>query len=281
MADPVHDGCVQADGTRLVLKNGFLEVVDFEPGLRRSKSESSIRSSCRSSCNGSLAPVDAAKDSAAGRPPTCADDGQVWSATASVHSHESFSEHHSVTSDSNSHYPPWGELDDGSQCKSSGYGFSDGSQYESSGFSSHASVSSHSESYNLRRVEESEDLEPQDAELLKANEAQHAAGTCKPCLYHRTKAGCANGRACMFCHQPHATKRRARPSKAERMHCKQLVAALDGQSDGVGLLDESNPSQYMLSILRARERQQGAPQAEPSAGSARAAPGERPRRRAS
>ncbi|CAK0826598.1 unnamed protein product [Prorocentrum cordatum] len=114
------------------------------------------------------------------------------------------------------------------------------------------------------------------------NEAQHAAGTCKPCLFLRTEAGCALGRACRFCHLPHAAERRARPSTARRTPCKQLVASLDtkcgGDADAVrNLADDCHPAQrHMLSASRERDQQQCPPGAEPG-GLAQAAAGEQPK----
>lgn len=260
-------GPCQADGTMLVVKNCFLEVVDVDSGLARSKSDGNLRSAI----GGGFARVDAAQDACDNAAERLVRVDEVGSHSGTDTSHESLPEYASVTSGSRS---SWWELSEGSERKSNGCGFSEGSQYESSGSSAWGAGSSQSENTVPRLAEEREDAERQQAEWLKGNEdqqRQHAAGACRPCLYHKTKAGCVNGAACGFCHLPHARPaRRARPSKAERTHCKLLVAMMDGMSEGDAdaadrLADISeprdsrgNPSKYMLSILKARDRQRHA-----------------------
>ncbi|CAK0800617.1 unnamed protein product [Prorocentrum cordatum] len=183
----------------------------------------------------------------------------------------------------------WAEgSSDSSQNRSIGCGLGSGRQYSrfgSSGSSARMPGSAAPEGHAAGRAEEHEGVGQEGAERRKDNEAAHAAGTCKPCLYHNMKAGCANGHACSFCHLPHATQRRSRPSKAERLRCRQLVARLDrtGEGDAAAaceLADEGSlrTSPYMLSILRAMDRQQGPRQAGPCV-PAQAVAEEEPRQR--
>jgi len=110
---------------------------------------------------------------------------------------------------------------------------------------------------------EDEDQEVAEEVLMKASKgsAQHFAGICRPCLYMNTQVGCRNGVDCKFCHVPHKRKRRARPSKATRMQCKQLVAMLDsayGDDDSQVVQAAETlaaDSAYMRSILAAKGRQ--------------------------
>ncbi|CAK0847993.1 unnamed protein product [Prorocentrum cordatum] len=256
-------GTRPADGTRLVVDDRSLRLVGLQPELGCSNSDGSLGSAA----GGRLALVGAPQDargSAAGRLPRV-DDDQVGSAGESDTSHGSHSEY--APSSSGSHCS-LSELSD------SRWGVSDWSEHESSGSS--ASGSSHSENHSPRRVEESEVVEQQDAEWLMDNEAQHAAGTCKPCLYLRTEAGCAAGRACRYCHLPHAA-----PSTAGRIPCKQLVRRSDskcgGDADAVrDLADDCHLAQrHMLGAFRERDPQQGPVGAEPG-GPTQAAACEKP-----
>lgn len=45
----------------------------------------------------------------------------------------------------------------------------------------------------------------------------HKTGTCRPCHYVATKAGCMNGAECEFCHLPHPRRARQRPCKTKRL----------------------------------------------------------------
>ncbi|CAK0813234.1 unnamed protein product [Prorocentrum cordatum] len=245
----------QADATRLGLG----------PGPGRNSSDGSLGGAT----GGRLPLVDATGM------PAQLDDDQGGSAGGSAASHGSVSER--------------APSEVGSHCSSSDpsdsrWGLSDCSECENSGSS--ASGSSHSESHGSLLAGESEVVEQQDAEWLKGNEAQHAAGTCRPCLYHKTKAGCANGRACRYCHLPHAAKRRARPREADGVRCKQLVAKLDSRGEGdvdavSDLVHACGLSRWhMRSVCRARHQQQGPPGAEPG-GPAEAAAGETPQQRLS
>jgi len=113
---------------------------------------------------------------------------------------------------------------------------------------------------------EEEKEEPEVAEeaalKLSKGSAQHLPGSCKPCLYVVTPAGCSLGVNCEFCHEPACRrKRRARPSKTTRMQCKQLVARLDdGQGEDASQVARAAQtmaadSAYMRSILAAKGRQ--------------------------
>ncbi|CAK0867611.1 unnamed protein product [Prorocentrum cordatum] len=120
---------------------------------------------------------------------------------------------------------------------------------------------------------EDEDQEVAEEVLMKASKgsAQHFAGICRPCLYMNTQVGCRNGVDCNFCHVPHKRKRRARPSKATRMQCKQLVAMLDsayGDDDSQVVQAAETlaaDSAYMRSILAAKGRQHPGQAEDPSA----------------
>ncbi|CAK0796576.1 unnamed protein product [Prorocentrum cordatum] len=207
-------GTRQADGARLVVNDRLLKLVSVGPGLGRSNSDGNLGSAA----GGCLPRVDAfqnACDSAPGRPARV-DDDQVGSASGSDTTHGSFPE--DVPCASGSYWSL-------SDLRGSSRRFSGCSEHDGSGGS--ASSSSHSENHSPRCAEESEVDEQQEAEWLKASEAQHAAGTCRPCLFLGTEVGCANGRTCRFCHLPHAAKRRARPSRAECVHCEQRVAKPD------------------------------------------------------
>ncbi|CAK0799774.1 unnamed protein product [Prorocentrum cordatum] len=259
----------QADGTRLVVNARLLKLVGVGPGLGRSNSDGNLGSAA-GGCLPRLDPSQSARDSAPGRPARVHDD-QAGSSSGSDTTHGSFSE--DIPSASGSYCSL-------SDLSGSMRWFSDCSENESSGGS--ASISSHSENHSPRCAEESEVDEQQVAEWLKANEAQHAAGTCKPCLFNGTEAGCAMGRACRFCHLPHAAKRRASHRKAESMHCKQLVAKPDCKCEGDAEAawdsadDCSLSRRQMFSAFQEGDQQQGPPRAE-LGGLTRAAAGEKPK----
>lgn len=44
----------------------------------------------------------------------------------------------------------------------------------------------------------------------------HAVGTCKPCHYANSRAGCEKGASCGFCHYQHPKRRRSQPTKVDR-----------------------------------------------------------------
>ncbi|CAK0827624.1 unnamed protein product, partial [Prorocentrum cordatum] len=103
-------------------------------------------------------------------------------------------------------------------------------------------------------------VDPRGAEPSRGPKEPHAAGTCRPCHYFSSRVGCANGAQCGFCHFPHATQRRPRPSKATRLHCRRLVERLDGEVGGgqsaarelVDGIECSLRQEYTLAVLRAR-----------------------------
>jgi len=277
---------LQADGTRLVVKNSFLEVVDATTGLSRSKSDGHLVCAL----GGDMAQVDAARvapsNATEGLPPDV--DGCLnGSAAKAGTTHHSFSEPVSVGSGSRCH---WEEINDCSQYEISGcLGLSDGAQDERYASSSVAPPANHSSpSWEAHELVEQQ-------ELLITKEKAHVAGTCKPCFYFKLHARCKNGIDCKFCHLPHEAKLRSRPSKSARLHCKQLLAALDGKRGGdlnvawglpsgggrhavVGHCMRSPDQQYMLNILRAREREQLAPQG-PTQAAPRVSSRRLPRRR--
>jgi len=95
--------------------------------------------------------------------------------------------------------------------------------------------------------------------------AKHASGSCKPCLYFRTKVGCNSGAKCTFCHIEHEAKARARPCKAKRMQCKQLANNMKSEAmDKVGgaeaaaktLVDSSVEQSYLATILASKARKE-------------------------
>jgi len=56
----------------------------------------------------------------------------------------------------------------------------------------------------------------------------HQEGTCKPCAFSRSSAGCKFGSACAFCHLPsHAKAARLRPCKGKRERTKRQMARLE------------------------------------------------------
>lgn len=64
---------------------------------------------------------------------------------------------------------------------------------------------------------------PRDDEgnLTSIGSFPHAEGACRPCVFanHERKA-CKNGIRCVFCHLPHAPKKRLRFCKKKRMEMK-------------------------------------------------------------
>ncbi|CAK0893033.1 unnamed protein product [Prorocentrum cordatum] len=258
----------QTDRSRPAVNDRLSTLKGAGPRPGRSNSDGNLGSAA-GEC---LPRVDASQDARGRAPerPARVHDDQVGSASGSYTTHGSFPEHVPSASDS---YCSLSAL------SGSRWWFSDRSEYESSGSS--AWSSSNSESHSPRSAEESEVDEQQEAEWRKANEAQHAIGACKPCLFHGTEAGCAKGRACRFCHLPHAAKRRARPSRAEGMRCKQLVAKpgcrCEGDADAAWDSADgcSLRQRQVLSAFRERGQQQGPPRAE-LGGLTRAAAGEKP-----
>jgi len=101
---------------------------------------------------------------------------------------------------------------------------------------------------------EEENEDTYDETCPSIGSKQHDSGDCKPCLYN-SKAGCLNGRECLFCHFPHTRKNRPRPCKAKRTQCKQianmLYTAFDESSREFQEASHrlSNESTYMRMIL--------------------------------
>lgn len=54
----------------------------------------------------------------------------------------------------------------------------------------------------------------------------HFDGSCRPCHYFRTRAGCNNGAQCSFCHYSHSKRSRPRLGKEDRVNCRLLTYAL-------------------------------------------------------
>lgn len=64
----------------------------------------------------------------------------------------------------------------------------------------------------------------------------HEAGTCKPCLFYRTKMGCNNGVHCPHCHLRHRRSERQRPCKGKRDRYRKMLVvqeALLAAEEGV------------------------------------------------
>jgi len=59
--------------------------------------------------------------------------------------------------------------------------------------------------------------------------AGHAAGTCRPCAFARSSAGCKFGVSCSFCHvvAEHSESVRMRPCKGKRERFKRTMAAIE------------------------------------------------------
>lgn len=57
----------------------------------------------------------------------------------------------------------------------------------------------------------------------------HAAGTCRPCAFARSAAGCKFGAKCTFCHivEEHTASLRVRPCKGKRERFKRQMATIE------------------------------------------------------
>ncbi|CAE8713784.1 unnamed protein product [Polarella glacialis] len=99
----------------------------------------------------------------------------------------------------------------------------------------------------------------------------HAQGSCKPCFYVFSKAGCGFGRSCIFCHLDHAKRKKERPPKIVREECKNIAREVF-QAKAAGVVVGTDPedlirqrqeianagnvtTQYALSVVRALQRQ--------------------------
>jgi len=65
----------------------------------------------------------------------------------------------------------------------------------------------------------------------------HGRGSCRPCHYVHTSAGCSKGNDCTFCHIPHTKKGHPRPSSSQRMYGKRFALKLAG-------LQQSHPDDF-------------------------------------
>ncbi|CAK0846164.1 unnamed protein product [Prorocentrum cordatum] len=206
-------GLSQADGAKLVVKNSFLELTDVGSGLSRTRSDSQIGCSTTGGCP---ARVDAAQDAHR-------DAGQ---SSASVQGGPG----RTVSEDSvaTGSHCSWAEVSNCSGYKIGGCsGIGDNSDDERGGIPGSASGDLHDAGRGPGRAEDCEAAPHSEAQWRPSGkERQHAAGTCKPCLYFGTKRGCSNGVQCGFCHLPHAIKRRPRPSKAVREQCRKRLEML-------------------------------------------------------
>lgn len=96
-------------------------------------------------------------------------------------------------------------------------------------------------------------------ELPSQGSAQHASGTCRPCLF--SSAGrCAHHSSCRFCHYPHEV-RTSRPGKEKRRRAQKLVDTLEARCQTTSDLSElakTIESQYARNILVTKvKRRQG------------------------
>ncbi|CAE8589165.1 unnamed protein product, partial [Polarella glacialis] len=57
---------------------------------------------------------------------------------------------------------------------------------------------------------------------MKGSFTAHEEGSCRPCLFFRSKQGCHRGESCDYCHL-HPKKSALRPCKAVRRRCKVLA----------------------------------------------------------
>lgn len=142
---------------------------------------------------------------------------------------------------------------DSSRLSSKGSTAADGNSCGSatpSAFSTGESWSDFSESSEML-----DDLQEGKAEWSVGSEL-HGSGSCRPCLYITSKMGCVSGPRCGFCHQAHERKRRARPSKSTRMHCKQLASMVESSKGSAEVMQVARvvaeESSYLKSILTAR-----------------------------
>mmetsp|Transcript_13094 Transcript_13094/g.39298 ORF Transcript_13094/g.39298 Transcript_13094/m.39298 type:complete len:251 (+) Transcript_13094:58-810(+) len=73
-------------------------------------------------------------------------------------------------------------------------------------------------------------------ELPSVGSADHARGTCKPCLFLFESMGCKTGYACTFCHVPHDRRTMHRHSKGKRERFRKLLSRVKAENeDGDGV----------------------------------------------
>jgi len=63
----------------------------------------------------------------------------------------------------------------------------------------------------------------EDGQPTSLGSIHHAADTCRPCVFQRSKLGCHSGVQCQFCHLPHKRKSKQRPCKGKRDRHKKLI----------------------------------------------------------
>jgi len=91
----------------------------------------------------------------------------------------------------------------------------------------------------------------------------HKTGTCRPCHYVATKAGCMNGAECEFCHLPHPRRARQRPCKTKRLQFKRVVNRLaeanrnSPEEFQEALSSVTSQSEYLRGLIRKRLHTQG------------------------
>lgn len=95
-----------------------------------------------------------------------------------------------------------------------------------------------------------------------AGSALHGKGRCRPCHYIHTKAGCLNGRECLFCHVPHTRRGGLKAGRSKRMHCHSFVSSLEalGLTSREELMEAmwaaSSRSAYLQGILLKRQEEE-------------------------
>eukprot|EP00429_Kryptoperidinium_foliaceum_P084267 CAMPEP_0176233934 /NCGR_PEP_ID=MMETSP0121_2-20121125/26076_1 /TAXON_ID=160619 /ORGANISM="Kryptoperidinium foliaceum, Strain CCMP 1326" /LENGTH=368 /DNA_ID=CAMNT_0017573335 /DNA_START=57 /DNA_END=1164 /DNA_ORIENTATION=+ len=70
---------------------------------------------------------------------------------------------------------------------------------------------------------------PGDRPVLSVGSQGHASGSCRPCAFARSAAGCKFGAECQFCHEvaDHPEAVRVRPCKGKRERFKRQMAAIE------------------------------------------------------
>jgi len=104
------------------------------------------------------------------------------------------------------------------------------------------------------------DVEVVSAPVESACQEAHDLGTCKPCMFINSKAGCHKSETCPYCHL-HPKKKVSRPCKASRKQCAEMVAKIwQGEVDPLEVLgdgpDADGKTSYMRSLIRHREIQE-------------------------
>lgn len=76
--------------------------------------------------------------------------------------------------------------------------------------------------------------------------AAHAAGTCRPCFYISSRAGCHSGSTCIFCHADHGKKKKERPPKSVRQECKAIARDIFQGHREATLAEQDEAEQQLL-----------------------------------